>query len=252
MESTLINSTASIATLVDTIVNLPSNPPSLYLDLEGISLSRQGSVSILQLLLHPQKVVYLIDIHVLGSTAFTTPGSGGKTLQSILETPTIPKVFFDVRNDSNALFFHYNIALQGVQDVQLMECASRPDTGGARKKFVNRLVKCIDDDAPVPWQQKQASKAAKELGLMLFAPERGGSYAVFNDRPLKDKIRDYCVQDVQFLPLLRQTYCDRLQPAWKTKVNTETLARVQSSQTMAYKPDGKDKALSPWGDGLWS
>ena len=245
MKSNLIDSTTSIAKLIDTIANLPSNPPSLYLDLEGINLSRQGSISILQLMLYPQKDVYLIDIHVLGSVAFTTPGSGGKTLQGILESPIVPKVFFDVRNDSNALFFHYGIALQGVQDIQLMECASRPGMGLSRK-FVHSLLKCIETDAPITWQQKQTWRAAKDAGAMLFAPDKGGSYAVFNARPLKEEIRAYCVQDVQFLPILHQTYCHRLQPDWRTKVDAETIARVQSSQRLDYQPHGSDKAFSPW------
>lgn len=246
MESNLIDSKNALATLIDTIVNLPNNPPSLYLDLEGINLSREGSISILQLMLYPQKDVYLIDIHILGSMAFTTPGSGGKTLQTILESPNIPKVFFDVRNDSNALFFHYGIALQGVQDLQLMECASRPGIGSSSKRLVHSLLKCIQTDAPITSQQKQTWQAAKDAGAMLFAPERGGSYTVFNARPLREEIKAYCVQDVQFLPMLRQIYCSRLQPAWKTKVDAETIARVHSSQTMAFQPHGIHKALSPW------
>lgn len=249
MNSTLIDSKNSLATLIDTMVNLPSNPPSLYLDLEGINLSRHGSISILQLLLYPQMHVYLIDIHILDSMAFTTPGSEGTTLKSILESPTVPKVFFDVRNDSNALFFHHSIALQGVQDIQLMECASRVGIHGSSKRLLNGLQKCIQHDAPITQQQKQTWAAAKEAGKKLFAPERGGSYAVFDDRPLREEIKAYCVQDVQFMPVLRQTYCNRLQPAWKTKVAAETLARVQLSQTMAYQPHGGDKALSPWQEG---
>ena len=247
MESNLIDSPASIATLINTIVNLPTNPPSLYLDLEGINLSRLGSISILQLLLYPQNHVYLIDIHVLGMAAFTTPGSSGTTLQSILESPTIPKVFFDVRNDSNALFFHHGIALQGVQDVQLMECASRPGAGLSRK-YVHGLRKCITSDAPITEQQKQTCTAVEAASKMLYLPENGGSYAVFNERPLREEIRAYCVQDVQFLPVLRQTYRDRLEPIWEARVDVETTARVQLSQTLAYQPHGPDKAFSPWKD----
>ncbi|CAF9910445.1 hypothetical protein IMSHALPRED_009200 [Imshaugia aleurites] len=247
MKSNLIDSPASIATLINTIVNLPTNPPSLYLDLEGINLSRLDSISILQLLLHPQNHVYLIDIHVLGTAAFTTPGSGGTTLQSILESPTIPKVFFDVRNDSNALFLHHGIALQGVQDVQLMECASRAGVGFSRK-FLHCLRRCITTDAPIAVQQKQTWTAVEAAGTMLYAPQKGGSYGIFNERPLREEIRAYCVQDVQFLPVLRQTYCGRLQPIWEARVDVETTARVQLSQTRAYQPQGPDKAFSPWKD----
>lgn len=248
MESKLIDSTTSIATLIDTIVSLPRNPPSLYIDLEGINLSTEGDVSILPLMLYPQKGVYLIDIHVLNMAAFTTPGTGGKTLRSILESSVTPKVFFDVRNDSNILYFRYGIALRCVEDIQLMECASRADTGLSPKKFVHGLLKCIQSDAPITLQQKQTWKAAKDAGTRLLAPEQGGSYAVFKSRPLREEIKAYCVQDVQILPILRQTYCNRLQPVWKTKVDAETTAWVQLSQTAAYRLNDSNNAFSPWRD----
>src|SRR5436305_897650 len=67
-----VNTCSAIADLVDSLVDLPANPPSLYFDLEGVNLSRQGTISILQLLVFPQKRIYLIDIHTLGSKAFST------------------------------------------------------------------------------------------------------------------------------------------------------------------------------------
>jgi GT2 family glycosyltransferase len=45
--------------------------------------------------------------------------------KAILETNDIHKVFFDVRNDSEASFHRFQICLQGVDDVQLMELATR-------------------------------------------------------------------------------------------------------------------------------
>lgn len=124
MDSSILSTPGEIASLVDSITS-HSTPPTLYFDLEGISLSRKGTISILQLLISPARHVYLIDVHNLGAAAFTTPGSNGQTLTDILSSPTIPKVCFDIRNDSNALFFLFNVAVQGIQDLQLMENASR-------------------------------------------------------------------------------------------------------------------------------
>lgn len=249
MEFTLVDSSTSIATLIDSIVNLPSIPPSLYVKLEGIDLSRQGHISILQLNSYPQKHVYLIDIHVLGGVAFKTPGTGGETLQSILESPIIPKVFFEVGNDSNALFFHYGIALQGVEDIQLMECASRASTGPLPKDFARGLLECIEsDDAPIDLDEKMTWKAANDADTTLFAPEQGGPFAFYNGRPLKRDIKEYFVRNVQFLPILRQTYCNRLQPDLRAKVDAETMDRVQLSQTTDYLPNRSDKGFSPWWD----
>ena len=72
MTSSLIDTLSSVTALVDSIVDLPNEPPSLYFDLEGLRLSREGLISTFQLLLQSQHHVYLIDIYVLGSSALNT------------------------------------------------------------------------------------------------------------------------------------------------------------------------------------
>lgn len=112
----LVDTCTAVADLIDALVSLPTSPPSLYLDLEGVYLSRHGSVSILQIHVSPNNRTYLIDIHVLGDKAFSTTGASGQTLKGILESDLIPKVFVDVRNDSDTLFSHFGIDLANVQD----------------------------------------------------------------------------------------------------------------------------------------
>lgn len=114
---TLVDSTASLQGLLESIESLPASVPCLYLDLEGISLSRHGTISLITIFVQPFNKVYIVDIHTMQSVAFTTASSTSTTLKSILESPTIIKVFFDIRNDSDALHAHYGIHIQGVQDV---------------------------------------------------------------------------------------------------------------------------------------
>lgn len=94
----------------------------------------------------------------------------------------------------HALFFHHGISLQEIQDVQLMECASRSAPG---KIFLHSLLWYIEVDAPVTFQQKQACKLTREAGLKLFDPQQGDSCNVFDERPPKQDIVDYYVQDVR-------------------------------------------------------
>lgn len=56
----------------------------------------------------------------------------------------------------------------------------------------------------------------------LFAPELGGSYEVFNKRPLPEEIALYCTQDVKLMPKLWKLYFDRLSPAWAKRVEIAT------------------------------
>ncbi|KAJ5351665.1 hypothetical protein N7452_000639 [Penicillium brevicompactum] len=241
----LVDTCEGLDELITNLVDLPSSPPSLYIDLEGINLSRHGKISILQIYVLPTKSTYLIDIYRLGDQAFSHAAADGMTLRRILESSLIPKVFFDVRNDSDALYSHFSIALSGVQDLQLMELAARRSS----RRLVRGLGKCIEYDTPMNDSQKASWKATKQTGLKLFAPEFGGSYEVFNVRPMSDEIRQYCAQDVQFLPMLWQRYNREMTPTWSAKVQLEVENRVRLSQSVTFNGKGRHMALGPAG---WS
>jgi len=124
IKTEIVNTTKQIGDLVDWLILRHSPPeayePTMYIDLEGVNLCCEGSLSILTLLINtsmPTIRVCLIDVYSLGSQAFNTTGVKGKTLKDILQDEKIWKVFFDVRNDSDALFAHFGVALQGVEDV---------------------------------------------------------------------------------------------------------------------------------------
>ncbi|KAG5992724.1 hypothetical protein E4U52_002569 [Claviceps spartinae] len=101
---------STLISLIDSIKNLPT----LYVDLEGCQLSRNGTISIVTLYATALATAYVVDVHKLGKSAFTTANTTGTTLKAILESANIKKIIFDVRNDSDALFHHFQISLQGV------------------------------------------------------------------------------------------------------------------------------------------
>ncbi|KAF1835696.1 hypothetical protein BDW02DRAFT_618351 [Decorospora gaudefroyi] len=61
-------------------------------------------------------------------------------------------------------------------------------------------------------------KLAKEKGERLFKAEHGGSYDVFNQRPIPEDISSYCVGDVQYLPELRNRFCTQRAYSTRSKV----------------------------------
>lgn len=211
---TLVDTAKALSDMVGMLQGLPTEPPSLYVDLEGVNLSRFGTISILQLHVLPTKRTYLIDIHSLRDTAFSTSADNGWTLKKVLESDIIPKVFFDVRNDSDALHSHFGIRLAGVQDLQLMELATRTFS----KRTVNGLSRCIERDADLSASERISWMKTKNVGVRLFAPEKGGSYEVFNERPLRTEIMLYCAQDVQILPRLWAYYDRKLNAGWRKKL----------------------------------
>jgi exonuclease 3'-5' domain-containing protein 1 len=175
---------------------------NIYIGLEGVNLCREGSLSILTLLIDTGITtipVYLIDVYSLGSKAFNTTGIKRKMLKDILQDDKISKVFFDVRNDSDTLFAHFDVVLQGVEDVQLIESAIRTTTSS--RKYLNGLAKCIEQGV-LYGSGLMSWKLAKENGRRLFKSELGGSYQVFEQRPIPNEIISYCVSNVQYLPKL--------------------------------------------------
>jgi exonuclease 3'-5' domain-containing protein 1 len=251
IKTEIINTTEQIGDLVDWLIfrHAPPVPysPTMYIDLEGVDLCREGSISILTLLIDtgiPTGRVYLVDVHTLGAQAFNTAGAKRKTLKDILQDEEIPKVFFDVRNDSDALFAHFGVALQGVEDVQLMESATRKTT--ASRKFLNGLTKCVENNVSFGDNGLASWKLAKEKGERLFKAEHGGSYEVFNRRPILEDIISYCVGDVQYLPELRDRFWMRQANRWRDLVGEESKKRVAASQRSDYQPHGPDRAMAPW------
>ena len=251
----IINTTKQISDLVDWLVlrHAPPVPysPTMYIDLEGVNLCREGSLSILTLLIDtgiPTRRVYLIDVHVLGAQAFNTTGVKQKTLKDILQEEKIPKVFFDVRNDSDALFAHFGVELQGVEDVQLMESATRKTTQS--RKFLSGLAKCVENNVAMSFGASglRSWKLAKEKGERLFKPEHGGSYEVFNQRPISEEIINYCIGDVQCLPELRDRFWNTQATRWRHLVKEESKKRVAASQSSEYQPHGRDKAMASWSE----
>lgn len=239
--STFVDSLDAVRTLVQAIEESPVQPPFLFLDLEGINLSRHGSISILQILIPTTESVFIIDVHTLKGKVFETPSHSGLKLKEVLESNKIPKVFFDVRNDSDALYAHFQISLQCVIDIQLLEFATRLYPG----KYLRGLSKCIQEEAGLNWTEQRQWQLVKDAGVKLFAPEKGGTYGIFNTRPLPQALLDYCIQDVMLLPKLLLSYSRKIRKDQALNVGLEALKRINESQSPLYQSHGPHKTYGP-------
>ena len=88
-------------------------------------------------------------------------------------------------------------------------------------------------------------KLAKEKGGRLFKAEYGGSYDVFEQRPIPNEIISYCVGDVQYLPKLWSRIRSNTNRS-RDLVSEETKKRVEASQKPEYQPHGPNRTLAPW------
>ncbi|CAZ81947.1 unnamed protein product [Tuber melanosporum] len=247
---TLIETLPALAAMLSSISDLPNHPPPLYLDLEGERLGRHGTIAIIQIHVLPQNHTYLLDITTLGREAFTfRENLQAKNLKTILESPSITKCLFDVRNDADALFNLYDISLRGVQDIQVMNYAAREVRNGVRGRGprVMGLAKSIAADCGLNRAALAEFERKKEEGGMIFNPQFGGSYAVFAERPLRQDVLEYCVGDVVHLPTLWRKYHDILGGrGWlRSKVQSATLGRLEDAKGTSVL-SGRQKAFGPW------
>jgi len=161
---------------INIIIDLPTDPPCLsastfreldlrtwppsrwHSDIEEADFSYEdSSVSLSRLLVNLRNYIYLINIHGLWSSAFTTTRARGRSLEDVLQTSTILKVCFDVGKSLGALFAHLVVVLDGIQDIRLMnQAACQRLQRSYRHRYLHSLERCINWDAQMSAAEEQA------------------------------------------------------------------------------------------------
>lgn len=239
--SVFVETPEALKVLVELLYSLKSSDDALYMDIEGVSLSRHGSISIIQIWVPPVEQAFLVDVFVLGAKAFSTELSNGQNLKHALEDAGIKKYLFDVRNDADALFGLYGVQIRGVVDVQLLELACRQ---GPKYRLCG-LATCMRQEDVLSGEGLLEWEATKQQVVEMFDPKLGGSYEVFNLRPLPQILVDYCMGDVRFLAVLSRVYESRLTKNWLRKVRLESAERLKQSRASTYEHQGRHKTLGP-------
>ncbi|KAF2210300.1 hypothetical protein CERZMDRAFT_99712 [Cercospora zeae-maydis SCOH1-5] len=161
-----VQTAEDVKSMVHRLFSVASGSQALYMDSEGVNLSRHGTISLLQVWDPLQKAAFLLDVYTLGSQAFTEKDSDGKTLKALLECAEIKKCWFDARNDADALYALFNVRLAGVVDIQLMEVASRV---GPRHVLCS-LAACIKQEQPLLGAALRLWQETKDQVASMFDP----------------------------------------------------------------------------------
>ena len=151
--------------------------------------------------------IYLVDITVLRDRAFSTPSSSSQlTLRRLLESHDVPKVLWDCRSDSDALYPHYGISLASVLDLQLLECYGR--RSGDRRQRISGYAGCLTSKL---WDTHAETEYWNAIRAKGFFKRNGiDDYSVFDRRPLSQELIEYCVGDVKYMPFLWGRYSNML------------------------------------------
>ena len=235
---TLCDTTESLQTLLEVLAN--ATKKQIYIDFEGINLCKNGKICIGQLLLHGSPHVYLLDFVALGPLIFSTTYSG-HSLQTIFTNEEWVKVAFDPRNDIDAIYHQYHVMPTNVICLQLADIA-RDRMRGEYRRLCNGLGKVLGCVLP---STSASLRLVKEGGKKLFAPELGGSYQVFEQRPLKNELIAYCVSDVRCLETLYETLVLPLSGHWTDWVRKESFKRTQACLRPGYNPKDRMKVHAP-------
>eukprot|EP00434_Breviolum_minutum_P023551 symbB.v1.2.020776.t1/scaffold1767.1/size102399/1 len=148
----------------------------------------------------------------------------------------ILKLWFDPRNDVDALYHQFGVASQNIYDLQLAEVALRRCSGDYAERVLslqNCLLKCEGLDE----NQKAFAGTIKEWGKDLFEPKQGGSYKVFQDRPLRDEILIYAAHDSRYMRVLYECYRSKLDshpPQWSVWVSQQSQERSLWFRSVDY------------------
>ncbi|KAK2461129.1 hypothetical protein APHAL10511_006656 [Amanita phalloides] len=201
----------------------PAHPNYLAVDIEGVNLCRRGRICIVQVQSSLSRVVWLVDVTVLGAQAFEEVDKEGRSLRSILQRPNIQKWFYD-----------------------LLELANRLSRG-KNGRFLNSLEKSTEEYLVIDrdW------RTIKEQGTCLFVPSRGGHYEILERRPLDPRLVAYCEQDVSVLLNLAKALRKQMGMKgsdWELRVYVASMSRVALAWNPRYRGDvsGPRKALAPW------
>jgi len=191
---------------------------ALAVDFEGVKLCRHGELCLVQMTCSDDPtLVYVVDIHKLGNRAFTMETPTGMSMKMVLENSNIRKVWFDPRNDVDALYHQFGIMPRGIFDLQLAEVADRRNRG-LNVHYVQGLYKCLTQCAELRNEQKLFAERINTLGKSLYEPQNGGTYEVFQDRPLNPVILVYAAHDSRYMLMLYQQYIQSIGPRWVQRV----------------------------------
>ena len=197
----------------------------IAVDIEGISLSRDGKISLIQVSgrANPEDV-YIFDITTLGNSAFLEGG-----LKKLFEDQRIQKILYDGRRDNDALFHLYKVIMRNVYDLQILFVMKFSDPRERHVKGLGTALKTFGIST--------RDIETKEVGLALFAPEKGGRREVWEERPLPDVLLKYAECDIKYLHAMKDKWSNE---SFNNIIPLISAKRINKIVKKTTSPKGKN------------
>jgi len=224
----LVDSFAALLDLLRKVEKLSEKV--IAVDFEGVKLCRHGPLCLIQMTLSDDPTtVYVIDIHMLTAVGISGVSTAqGTTLKSVLESEEYEKVWFDPRNDVDALYHQFSVYPKRIFDLQLAEVATRRSSG-LTVNYVAGLNKALFQCNALNQVQRKFSEHIGMVGKNLFEPSCGGDYEIFQKRPLDPQILVYSAHDARYMLELRKCLLEQLKDpeVWLPRVFHAGAERAQ-------------------------
>ena len=114
----------------------------------------------------------------------------------MLENKSLSKLMYDCRSDADALYHLFHVRIRNVVDIQVLFVKTQFSSGA---RYLPGMGKALSEAPLLSPRAAKKAAATKTAGLQLFAPEKGGSYAVWRKRPLSPALLEYAAEDVAHL-----------------------------------------------------
>ena len=157
------------------------------LDMEGMTLGRNGTTSLLQLSASADEV-YIFDVWTLGQELFSAA-----FLLPILTSPIIIKLCYDCRCDAEALFYQHGVLAFGLYDLQIVYTTLFQSVGDPYLKGLHKALQ-----APGVLEPDEITSMVRRK-LVAKQEWKANNFDSVFARPLPSEFLQYCATDVAYL-----------------------------------------------------
>ena len=161
-------------------------------DAEGVLLGRNGALTIATFSGIGMEDIYVVDVQALGGARVFAEHL--PSFRAMLESPSVAKITFDCRTDSDALFHQFGVTLRGVLELQVLDQAIRIQKGEAPPMRCIYVV-----NGGVPYLKSMANISER---YAVHSAKLTVSHALWGKRPLPEAAIEYASADVHVIKQL--------------------------------------------------
>lgn len=207
-------------------------------DCEGVSLSRVGPCTLMQLVGdRDQKKVFIVDLVVCTAKMLEEAG-----IKALLEDASLIKICWDGRMDCDALLHQFNIRVNGILDLQTLDIFYRR-AEGYRPRFVNGYAFGVTTYASLSSSDNADFERLKNQMINELSCVKGvRCFEFWRNRPLSQIVLQYAANDVLHMFAIRTKLLQKIKKTEIELIRVSTLRIDQIRDSPVVIPNTREFA----------